>query len=84
MNSQIKSIHEPEAELLTLDEVLESAEVVHEYLARKHQLQPEQSIALRVPLQVVIEAIDRMEEPALRQVVQHVERRLALIASPLN
>lgn len=82
MTPQLNHIHEPDAELLSLEEVLESAEVVRAYLERKDQLQPDQSIALRVPVQAVIEAIEQMEEPALRQVAQHVERRLAIIALP--
>ncbi len=82
MLAEVKSVHEPEAELLTLDEVLEGAEAVRRYLERKRNIQSEQSISLRVPLWVVIEAIDQMEEPALRQVVQLVEKRLASIASP--
>ncbi len=82
MLAEVKSIHEPEAELLTLDEVLEGAEAVRRYLERKRKIQSEQSISLRVPLWVVIEALDQMEEPALRQVVQHVEKRLASITSP--
>jgi hypothetical protein len=81
MTSQGNNIHEPEAELLTLDEVLESAEVVREYLERKYRVPSEESIALRVPLHVVIEAIDQMEERALRQIEQHVEKRLAQIAT---
>jgi len=83
MIANMQSIHEPEAELSTLEEAFEDAEVVREYLERKRKFQSEQSIALRVPLQAVIEAIDQMEEPVLQQVAQHVERRLALIALPL-
>ena len=84
MRSEVKSIHEPEAELVTLDEVLEGAEVVRTYLERKRKIQSEQSVSPRVPLWVVIEAIDQMGEPALRQVVQHVEKRLASIVSPAH
>lgn len=78
METKLQSVHEPEAELSTLEEAIEDAEVMNAYLKRERVL-PELSIALRVPLQVVIEAIDQMEEPALRQVVQHVEKRLAEI-----
>ena len=81
--TNMQRIHEPEAELSTLEEALEDAEVVRAYLERKRQIQSGQSITLRVPLQAVIEAIDQMEEPVLQQVAQHVERRLALIALPL-
>jgi PII-like signaling protein len=81
MPAEAKSVHEPEAELLALDEVLEGAEVVRTYLERKGKIQSESTISLRVPLWVVIEAIDQLEEPVLRQVVQHVEKRLTLVSS---
>ena len=79
-----QSIHEPEAELSTLEEALEDAEVMRAYLKRKQKIQAEPSINLRVPLWVVIEAIDQMEESALQQVVQHVEKRLVYIALPAH
>ena len=84
MEANVQSIHEPEAELSTLEEALEDSEVMRTYLERKRKIQSEQSVSLRVPLRVVIEAIDQMEEPALRQIVQQVEKRLVHIASPTH
>ena len=50
MVANMQRIHEPEAELSTLEEALEDAEVVRAYLERKRQIQSGQSITLRVPL----------------------------------
>ncbi len=48
--ANVQSIHEPEAELSTLEEALEDAEVMRAYLKRKQKIQAEPSVNLRVPL----------------------------------
>ncbi len=75
MMAEGKSVHEPEAELLSAEDAIQDAERLR-VLFRRHR-QAEQSVPLRVPLWVLLDAIDHLEPEALRQVGRRVEERLA-------
>lgn len=75
MISKKDSVHEPEAELLDAEQVLSD-------YRRLRALYPsaargEHSVPLRVPLWVIIEALDVLDPPALRQIAHRVSERLA-------
>lgn len=73
--AQVRTVHEPEAELLTADDAIQDAERLRVLF---RQQKAEQPVSLRVPLWVLLEAIDQLEPEALRQVAQRAEERLAI------
>lgn len=75
-----KSIHEPDAPLLSAQDAIQDAERLQELLWRNRQ-QAEQEIQLRVPFTVILNAIDQLEAGELRLLVQRLEDRLAAAQS---
>jgi hypothetical protein len=75
--TQERTVHEPDAELLSAEDAIHDAErlsvLFHE---RGHT---EQAIALQVPLSILLEAIDQLDSTSLRQIAQRVEERLAVV-----
>ncbi len=70
-------VHEPEAELLDAQDV--AADYRRLRALYHNPARGEHSIPLRVPLWVVIEAIDDLDPPALRNLAQHIADRLATV-----
>ncbi len=75
-----KSIHEPNAPLLSAQDAIQDAERLRELLWRNRQ-QAEQEVQLRVPFTVILKAIDQLEASELRLLVQRLEDRLAAVQS---
>jgi hypothetical protein len=75
-----KSVHEPNAPLLSAQDAIQDAERLQELLRRNRQ-QAEQEIQLRVPFTVILNAIDQLEAGELRLLVQRLEDRLAAAQS---
>jgi hypothetical protein len=75
-----KSVHEPNAPLLSAQDAIQDAERLRELLWRNRQ-QAEQEIQLRVPFTVILNAIDQLEAGELRLLVQRLEDRLATAQS---
>jgi len=75
-----KSVHEPNAPLLSAQDTIQDAERLQELLRRNRQ-QAEQEIQLRVPFMVILNAIDQLEAGELRLLVQRLEDRLAAVQS---
>jgi hypothetical protein len=75
-----KSVHEPNAPLLSAQDAIQDAERLRELLRRNRQ-QAEQEVQLRVPFTVILEAIDQLEAGELRLLVQRLEDRLAAVQS---
>ena len=71
------SVHEPEAELLSVDDAIHDAERLRALFQKRRQV--EQPILLRVPLWALLEALDHLEPEALCQVVQRASERLAAV-----
>jgi hypothetical protein len=80
MMDEPKSVHEPNAPLLSAQEAIQDAERLQELLRRNRQ-QAEQEIQLRVPFAVILNAIDQLEAGELRLLVQRLEDRLAAAQS---
>ena len=75
-----KSIHEPDAPLLSAQDAIQDAGRLQELLWRNRQ-QAEQEVQLRVPFTVILKAIDQLEASELRLLVQRLEDRLAAVQS---
>jgi len=75
-----KSIHEPNAPLLSAQDAIQDAERLQELLWRNRQ-QAEQEVQLRVPFTVILKAIDQLEASELHLLVQRLEDRLAAVQS---
>jgi hypothetical protein len=75
MMAQRGSVHEPEAELLSAEDAIHDAERLRALFQKQRRV--EQSVPLRVPLSVLLEALDHLEPEALRQIVQQASERLA-------
>jgi hypothetical protein len=68
------SVHEPEAELLSAEDAIQDANRLRALFQK--QRQAEQLVPLRVPLWVLLEALDHLEPKALRKVIQRASKRL--------
>jgi len=75
-----KSVHEPNAPLLSAQDAIQDAERLQELLWRNRQ-QAEREVQLRVPFTVILKAIDQLEASELRLLVQRLEDRLAAVQS---
>jgi hypothetical protein len=75
MMAEVKSVHEPEAELLSAEDAIQDAERLRMLFRQRRQA--EEPVPLRVPLWVLLEAIDHLGPEALRQVGRRIEERLA-------
>lgn len=73
----IGTVHEPDATLLSADELAEDLVAVRAYRQHKQTTATEQAINLRVPLWAVLDAIRQMDTPALRAVASLTEEQLA-------
>jgi hypothetical protein len=70
-----KSTHEPGAQLLRAQDVVQDAERLQALLLRNRQ-RAEREVQLRVPFTVIIEAVDQLEADELRLLAQRLEERL--------
>jgi len=75
-----KSVHEPNAPLLSAQDAIQDAERLQELLWRNRQ-QAEREVQLRVPFTVILKAIDQLEASELCLLVQRLEDRLAAVQS---
>jgi len=78
--SKQKSVHEPNAPLLSAQDAIQDAERLRVLLWRNRQ-QAEKEVQLRVPFTVILEAIDQLEASELRVLAQRLEDRLAAAQS---
>ncbi|MCC7161499.1 MAG: hypothetical protein IT331_03315 [Anaerolineae bacterium] len=79
MAANLNRVHEPDVPLLEPEELQED---YHRLRALYHRpAHGERSISLHVPLWVVIEAIDELDPPALRNLAQHIAERLMIVES---
>ena len=76
--SEQKSVHEPEAQLLSGQDTIQDAERLRALLRRNRQ-RAERDVQLRVPFTVIIEAIEQLEAGELRLLAQKLEERLAVV-----
>ncbi len=72
-----RSVHEPDEELLSAEDAIADADQL-ERLYDRHR-QADEAIPLRVPLSALLEAIDHLDLPALREVTRRAEERLAAV-----
>lgn len=70
-----KSVHEPEAELLSAEDAIQDAERLRALFRQRRQA--EQPVPLQVPLWVLLEAIEHLEPEVLRQIDRRIDERLA-------
>ena len=70
-----RTVHEPEAELLSAEDAIQDAERLHTLFRRNERAQ--QPVALQVPLSVFLDAIDRLDTATVRQIARRAEERLA-------
>ena len=77
MMAQKGSVHEPEAELLSAEDAIQDAEQLGMMFRQRRRA--EESVPLRVPLWVLLEALDSLEPETLHEVVQRAEARLAVV-----
>ena len=75
MTIPAKSVHEPDEELLSAEDAIEDAARLDALFRRRRQTQ--QSVALRVPLTSLMEAIDQLEAEDLRKVGRRIDELLA-------
>ena len=75
MMMQRGSVHEPKAELLNAEDAIQDAERLRAMFQKRRKA--EQAVPLRVPLSVLLEALDHLEPEALRQVAQRASERLS-------
>ncbi|MGH2521293.1 MAG: hypothetical protein ACRDH2_02215 [Anaerolineales bacterium] len=76
MMAKMGSVHEPEAPLLSAEDAIHDAERLREAY---HRRKVERAVPVRVPLWALLEALGALEPDELRQVVRHVEERLATV-----
>ncbi len=74
MRAKRGRIHEPSEQLVGADEAIKDADRVREAMNRGGA---GREVVMRVPLGTLLAAIDSLEPGDLRQVAEHVERRLA-------
>lgn len=77
MIANISTVHEPEAELLSVEEAIEDSVRLRELLSQRKKEQ--RGIPLRVPLWTLLEAIDYLDPDELRQTVARAEKRLSAV-----
>jgi len=80
MDDKEKSIHEPNAPLLSAQDAIQDAKRLRELLWRNRQ-QAEREVQLQVPFTVILKAIDQLEASELRLLAQRLEERLAAVQS---
>ena len=70
-----REIHEPEARLVSAEESIQDALRLQEVRAAMRRSL--QSVSVRVPMWALLEALDSLEAPELRQIARRVQERLA-------
>jgi hypothetical protein len=75
-----KSVHEPNAPLLSAQDAIQDAERLRELLWRNRQ-QAEREVQLQVPFTVILKAIDQLEASELQVLAQRLEDRLVAMKS---
>ena len=75
---RLRTVHEPEAELLTAQDAIEDGENLRQWFRQPQS--DSQPIELRMPLRILLQALDHLEPDALRQVARHAEERLIATA----
>lgn len=73
---QQKSVHEPDAKLMSADDVWEDAQQISSVLHR-NQSQSESVVRLSIPLSVFVAALEQFSRDELIFVRQRIEERLA-------
>jgi len=73
-----KSIHEPEAQLLSGQDAIQDAERL-QALLRRNRERAGREVQLRMPFTVIVEALDQLEVGELRMLAQRLEERLAVV-----
>lgn len=73
---QQQSVHEPEAKLMSADDVWEDAQQISSVLHR-NQSQSEPVVRLPIPLSVFVSALEQFSRDELIFVRQRIEERLA-------
>ena len=73
MKVPMKSIHEPEADLLSAEDAIRDAERLRVFFPQRQRSEP------AVPLWVLLEAIDGLELDALYQVSRRAGQRLEAV-----
>jgi hypothetical protein len=71
-----KSVHEPEAKVMSAAEVWDDAQQIADVL-RRNLLQAEPTVRLHVPLSVFLSALDNFSREELVMVRKRVDERLA-------
>ena len=77
MNMQSHSVHEPDEELLSAEDAIQDAERLRMHYRSRSRT--DEGVALKVPLSVLLDAIDHLEPSALRKVMQRASDRLASV-----
>jgi len=72
--------HAPQATLLSAQDAIQDAERLRGLLRRNRQ-RAEREVQLRVPLAVILDAIDQLQVSELRLLAQRLEERLATAQS---
>ena len=75
---QVKSVHEPEAKLLSAEDAIQDAARLS--AAMRGRRASERAVPVRVPLWALLEALDVLELPELNQVAHRVQERLASVS----
>ena len=78
MKAKKGMVHEPEAQLLSAEDAIRDAEQLQELFRQRRQA--EQPVPLRVPLRVLLEALDSLDQEALREIARRAEERLSAAA----
>ncbi len=71
-----KSVHEPEAKLMSAADVWDDAQQIAEVL-RQNLLKAEPAVQLQVPMSIFLSALDSLSRDELVLLRQRVEERLA-------
>lgn len=70
--------HEPDTQLLSAEDAIRDAQQLQELFRQRRQA--EQPVPLRVPLRVLLEALDSLDQEALREIARRAEERLSAVA----
>jgi len=71
-----KSVHEPEAKLMSTEDVWNDAHRIAKVL-RRNLLKAEPAVRLQIPLSIFISALDTLKQDELKLLRRQVEERLA-------
>lgn len=74
------TVHEPDEELLDAEAAIQDADRLH--MLWRQSSQDEPAMQVRIPLWVLLAALDDLEPAALHLIKQRIEQRLAAIPAP--